>query len=229
MTESPPPHSPPGPAPLVGLFVGGRSRRMGGRPKGLLVAPDGDGPLVVRSARLVAGLGWPLVLVGEASPYAEALPGARALDDEPGGVGPLGGLAALLAAAGGRPAIALACDMPRVAAADLAALAAFDPGAAIVAGRRDEGAPWEPLFARYDPARVLPLAREAIGRGELSLQRLLVRAGARRVPLASADALDDWDSPDDVDTPPRGERVAGDVDAPPRDAGDVGAPPRGGR
>lgn len=177
---------------------------MGGRPKGLLPAPDGSGPLVVRSARLVAGLGFPLVLVGDASAYAALLPGAAAIADEPAGVGPIGGLAALLREAGGAPAIALACDMPRVAAADLALLASFAPGAAVCAGRRGDDAPWEPLFARYDPARVLPLAREAIARGELSLQALLGRAGVVRAPLASAAALDDWDEPADIEGPGAG-------------------------
>ncbi|HEU4533063.1 MAG TPA: NTP transferase domain-containing protein, partial [Polyangiaceae bacterium] len=105
--EAPSPAPPPGPAPLVGLFVGGRSTRMGGRPKGLLPTPDGAGPIVLRSARLVASLGWPLVLVGEASAYRAVLPGVKAIDDAPAGVGPLGGLGALLAEAGAGPAIAL--------------------------------------------------------------------------------------------------------------------------
>jgi molybdenum cofactor guanylyltransferase len=171
---------------------------MGGRPKGLLPAPDGSGPLVVRSARLVESLGLRLALVGDATPYAALLLGVPALADRPPGVGPLGGLAALLEAAGQSPAIALACDMPYVTRDDLARLASFSSGAAICAGRRGDDAPWEPLFARYDPARVLPLAREAIARDERSLQRLLARAGAVRVPLASAATLDDWDAPEDL-------------------------------
>lgn len=187
--------------PLVGLFVGGQSKRMGGQPKGLLPAPDGAGPIVLRSARLVASLGWPLVLVGEASAYLALVPELRSIEDAPVGIGPLGGLGALLIEAGVRPAIALGCDMPRVERADLERLATFEPGAAICAAKRDEGAPWEPLFARYDPSRVLPLVREAVGRGELSLQKLLGRAGARRVPLTSAATVDDWDEPGDVEGP----------------------------
>lgn len=201
MPETPSPARSAELAPLVGLFVGGQSKRMGGRPKGLLAAPDGAGPIVLRSARLVASLGWSLVLVGEASAYRAVLPELASIDDAPGGVGPLGGLGALLVEAGARPAIALGCDMPRVERADLERLASFEPEAAVCAAKRDEGAPWEPLFARYDPNRVLPLVREAVGRGELSLQKLLHRAGARRVPLTSAATVDDWDEPGDVEAP----------------------------
>lgn len=172
---------------------------MGGHPKGLLPAPDGSGPLVVRTARLVTELGFGLVLVGDASPYTAIVPGLSALADEPAGVGPLGGLGALLRAAGSGPAIALACDMPYIASDDLVRLATFAPKAAVCAGRRDDEAPWEPLFARYDSTQVLPLVRGAIARGELSLQALLARAGAQRVPLASASSLDDWDEPADLE------------------------------
>ena len=39
--------------PLVGIFVGGKGRRMGGVAKGLLTAPGGGETLVARLARIV--------------------------------------------------------------------------------------------------------------------------------------------------------------------------------
>ena len=48
---------------LVGVFVGGASRRMGGRPKGLLEAPGGDEPLLARR------LGNPLEVVNPVDPH----------------------------------------------------------------------------------------------------------------------------------------------------------------
>lgn len=179
--------------PLVGIFVGGRARRMGGIAKGLLPAPDGTGSLVARLAGLAGALGAEVVLVGQRSEYAAlALP---VLPDAAPDAGPLGGLVALLALAGERPAVALACDLPFLDAAYLTRLLAAPP-APVVAPRRDR---WEPLAARYDAAAVLPLARARLAAGELALQGLLDAAGA--VPLAPSVGDDrrlvDWDTPDD--------------------------------
>ena len=84
-------------APLVGIFVGGKGRRMGGVAKGLLTAPGGTATLVARLARVVreAFGEVDLVLVGSADAYAAQ--GLPSLADDPPGVGPIGGLSALLA------------------------------------------------------------------------------------------------------------------------------------
>jgi molybdopterin-guanine dinucleotide biosynthesis protein A len=180
---------------LAGIFVGGPGRRMGGRPKGLLEGPGGV-TLVERWRALLGGLGVEVVLVGDAAAYAGM--GLPALADEPAGVGPLGGLVALLRRAADRPALAVACDMPFVSQALVARLLAAPGAASIVAPRRDGR--WEPLCARYDPARVLPLAVARAASPYHSLQRLLEDAGAAPLPLAPHEAaeLRDWDSPDDV-------------------------------
>ncbi len=181
----------------LGLFVGGRSARMGGSPKGLLPAPDTGQPLVARALGLGRALGLEVALVGRADAYRALAPDVPALDDEAPDAGPLGGLCALLAWAGARPAVALACDMPAVSLDDLRALRDHPADAAVVAARRSPDAPWEPLLARYDPARVLPLARARLARGERSLQGLLREAGARDAGLP-ARACEDWDAPEDV-------------------------------
>jgi molybdopterin-guanine dinucleotide biosynthesis protein A len=183
---------------LAGVFVGGRARRMGGKPKGLLRGPEGR-TLVDRWSALLADLGVPLVLVGEARAYAAM--DIPALADDPPGIGPLGGLVALLRHAehaGARSALALACDMPFVSRALVERLLAASPDAPAVAPRR-EGR-WEPLCARYDPARILPLAVAQAASPRHSLQSLLDQAGAAELPLLAHEGgeLHDWDSPGDV-------------------------------
>jgi molybdopterin-guanine dinucleotide biosynthesis protein A len=72
-------------------------------------------------------------------------------------VHPLSGILAALAAADGRPVIALGCDMPLVPPALLAWLATIDAAAAVpeLAGRV------QPLLARYEP-RVAASLEEAL-------------------------------------------------------------------
>ena len=178
---------------------------MGGRPKGLLPAPSGE-TIVARALALCERAKLDVVFVGDATAYTHLAPGVPALADEPRGIGPLGGLVALLEHAshgGARHAIALACDMPYVTLELLERLIddAVDGEAAIVAPRRHDGhAGWEPLCARYDAARVLPSARARVLRGAHSLQGLLDDAGARELVLDATerDWLRDWDTPDDA-------------------------------
>jgi len=194
---------------LAGIFVGGPARRMGGRPKGLLEGPGGV-TLVERWRAMLVDLGAEVVLVGDAAAYAGL--GLPVIADEPAGVGPLGGLVGLLrhggtgagtgtgtgGSLGARHVLAVACDMPFVSRALVERLLAAPDDAPIVAPRRDGR--WEPLCARYDPIRVLPLAAARAASPYHSLQRLLDDAGAAPLPLAphEADELHDWDSPDDV-------------------------------
>ncbi len=188
---------------LAGVFVGGESRRMGS-PKGLLRF-RGE-PLIGRWLTLFERLGVPVVLVGRRPEYARFT--APALEDDPPGVGPAGGLGALLGAAVARPctyALAVACDMPYVDDALVETL--LDCAAApLVAVRRD--ARWEPFFARYEAAKVLPVLRARLARERRDLQGLCAEAGAVELPLPHAERgkLDDWDSPTDIPAGP-GEDV----------------------
>src|SRR5581483_6618899 len=94
---------------LAGIFVGGAGRRMGGAAKGLL--PTAGGPSVLdRSRSLLGEAGLAPVLVARHPAYASLA--LEHLDDDPPGIGPLGGLIALLRRAGAGYALALACDMP---------------------------------------------------------------------------------------------------------------------
>ncbi len=167
---------------------------MGGVEKGLLVAPDGA-PIVERTLSIVRAAKLEPVLVGDASAYTHL--GLEAVDDAPHGVGPLGGLVALLRRARGGFAIAIACDMPFISLALLVALRDAAP-ASIVAPRSDGR--WEPMFARYDSTTVVPLAEANVAAGVHSLQRLFAAAVAVELSVddASRNTLRDWDSPDDA-------------------------------
>jgi molybdopterin-guanine dinucleotide biosynthesis protein A len=188
---------------LAGVLVGGAGKRMGERAKGLLEAPGG-GTIVARWRTVLRDAGVARVVLvgrysGRYSGRQEAYEafGLETIEDEPVGVGPIGGLAALLRRAGASHALALACDMPFVSRGLIARLIAA-PEAAVVAPRRD--GLWEPLCARYDARRVLPLALRRIAAGQRALQPLLTEAGAVELALERGEAseLRDWDTPDDV-------------------------------
>jgi len=181
--------------PLLGIFVGGASSRMGGAPKGLLRVPTGE-TIVERWRALGAGAGLSCVLVGEAEAYAPL--GLEAIADLAPGAGPLGGLAALMRRAPKGRVIAVGCDMPHVTPPLLERLMAADVAAAAVAPFRDGR--FEPLFARYESARVLPEAERRIAAGELSLQGLLRAVGAAALSIADVEwpLLADWDAPADI-------------------------------
>ncbi|HEV3192501.1 MAG TPA: hypothetical protein VGY54_18455, partial [Polyangiaceae bacterium] len=60
----------------------------------------------------------------------------------------------------------------------------------------------EPLFARYDARRVLPLARRLARERAHSLQRLLDEARAVELPMRADEMneLRDWDTPADIES-----------------------------
>jgi molybdopterin-guanine dinucleotide biosynthesis protein A len=181
---------------IAGIFVGGRSSRMGGQPKGLLELTPGL-TLVGRWRALFQRLGIACVLVGESGAYTgERVPAIADAD----AAGPLGGLLALLAHAGERVAVAVACDMPFVSDALVARLVDAPPTPALVARRAGR---WEPFFARYDARAIRPLAEAAARSGARSLQAILDAVGARELPLSPEEAaqLDDWDTPADARRP----------------------------
>jgi FdhD protein len=182
--------------PFLGIFVGGTSSRMGGAPKGLLQVPGTDAAIVDHLADIGSALGLRVALVGDARAYDGHATEATRLADAPAGVGPLGGLAALLEAAGPSHAVALACDMPAIAQADVATLLALANDPIAWSARRNDTAPWEPFFARYDAPRARPLLLAALAAGERSLQAALARMHPSVAPIRPA-ALTDWDTPAD--------------------------------
>ena len=185
----------------AGIFVGGKSSRMGGKPKGLLHAPGTKTPLVVRLASIARSVGLEPVFVGKTDDaYRSLLPDLRIIDDAPGVEGPLAGLAALLDDAGDSSVIALACDLPFVETNLLMRLASEHRDALILSPRASPNAPWEPLLARYDAPRVRPVLQQALADGVRSFQKLFARLEVSELVLSESERLQlrDWDETGDV-------------------------------
>lgn len=187
---------------VIGIFVGGAGKRMGGVAKGLLKVPLGDETLVTRLLRICADSAPDAVvyLVGQAPSYATL--GLVQLADEPREVGPIGGLRSFLLRAradGARRALALACDLPFIDQAMLRLLSAPLDSAArvpIVAGR------FQPLAATYAPIPVLAALDRALAANQHALMKVLAELGTdiERLEVDGQHALTlrDWDTPDDI-------------------------------
>ena len=187
---------------LVGVFVGGQARRFGGIAKGLLSAPGGSQTLVQRLVG-VARDAWPesdVVLVGARDAYAHL--DLEVVRDDPEGIGPLGGLRALLGRANrdAGEAIALACDLPYVTSSVLGRLHPMDRAVDAVAPRI--GGYWQPLCASYRAAPCLEAVERVLLAGHRALHAVLDDLGARAHALSldpeQSRALRDWDSPSDI-------------------------------
>jgi molybdopterin-guanine dinucleotide biosynthesis protein A len=187
---------------VVGIFVGGAGKRMGGVAKGLLEAPSRTETLIERLLRVCqeALPGAAPYLVGRCAAYAALrLP---QLNDDPAEVGPIGGLRSLLLharAAGAEQALALACDLPFIDAESLRMLSAPLTAAARVPfmdGR------FQPLAAAYAPIATLSAVDRALARGKQALMAVLQELGPDLERVESdailAHALRDWDTPNDM-------------------------------
>jgi len=186
----------------IGIFVGGQGTRMGGVAKGLLRTPDGSETLVERLLRQCtrAAPEASVFLVGQSTAYGElALP---KLADAPAGVGPIGGLRALLLRAQADEselALALACDLPFLDEAAISALILPLSGAARVPFAE---ARLQPLAAAYAPAATLSAVDRSLVEGKHALMHVLAQLGSEleRVEFDAerALALRDWDTPEDI-------------------------------
>jgi molybdopterin-guanine dinucleotide biosynthesis protein A len=184
----------------VGILIGGASRRMG-RPKALIEI--GGEALIERTVRLARSVSDRVVLLGRPPfrlpPSVATLP---VLPDARPGIGPLGGLAAMLAEYSDRPALLLACDLPKLERHLLDRLqektgADFD---AIAFSTGPTPAGWQPCCAIYMPT-ALPRIESRIDAGEYSMQGLLAALRTKTVPLAEQDAplLSNLNTPADIE------------------------------
>jgi molybdopterin-guanine dinucleotide biosynthesis protein A len=180
----------------VGVFLGGRAERMGGISKPLLELASGE-TIIGRTLRIIEDAGMRPVLLGPTPSILASLapPELPRVDDALPNHGPLGALVALLERYA-EPVIALAGDMPYVSSDLLRRLHREHPDAPILAPR--SGQHWEPLCARYDGARVGPVARQRLEAGTLSLQGLLDALPATALHVDDPGTLRDWDTPEDV-------------------------------
>jgi len=134
-----------------------------------------------------------MVLVGRQQAYRRL--GFEQIEDAEPGIGPLGGLIALLERAGRGLAIAVACDMPYVSPPLLEKLANHPSSAAALAPR--EAGRWQPLFARFIVTQAIGPAKRRAALGHHSLQGLLDELGTAPLPLGEEELreLRDWDTP----------------------------------
>jgi molybdopterin-guanine dinucleotide biosynthesis protein A len=157
------------------LIAGGRAVRMGGAPKALLRL-DGE-PIALRTLRLFrATFADVLVIANDPGPWREL--GVRVAPDAIAGKGAPGGLHAALTHATTDWVFAAGCDMPFLAAAPIAWLAARREGTQAVIPR------WqgrlEPLHAFWARAGLAAIER-ALREGDPSFRELAAAVGARVV------------------------------------------------
>lgn len=174
-----------------------------GEHKGLLPVPGGAEPIVEALVRRAREAGFDPLLVGDATPYAHLAEGVIRVEDDPPGAGPLAGLQAALRHAlntGRSRFVTVACDMPYVTPEALQQVRDHQSEAPVVAPRRGPDAPWEPMLARYDAARLADALAEAISQGQRSFQKLFASIEVEAPPLTPAIdcALRDWDTPEDL-------------------------------
>ena len=174
-------------APLYGgVFVGGQSTRMG-RPKFSLEYNGHREP--ERLVRLLAPLTERVFLSARADQDLgglEALDGCERLNDEHYGLGPVGGLATLMARHPHAAWLVTACDMPFLDEEALRTLVAErDPLRYGTCYLKKGRLGVEPLCAIYESKFIVPLY-EAMSRRELSLSRIIDELPFRKVKVPEA-------------------------------------------
>jgi len=184
-------------APLpVYILAGGRSRRFGSDKARAELAGR---PLIRRLADAVSPFALSITVVADiAGKYVDL--GLHTIADREPSLGPIGGLATVLADAEVRqvgPWLALlSCDwafIPPEWPASLLHAAANIPNAQAIAYHHNH---WEPLLALYHQS-LLPIVDRAIIRGERTMWRLLESIQTVAMPLPNAAALMQINTPAD--------------------------------
>ena len=182
------------------LLAGGQSRRMG-RDKALLPLPDGR-LLWQRQLDVLRALEpAELFISGPARPgFPAAVP---TVEDAVPGLGPLGGIAAVLAVMRSARLLVLAVDLPMMASAFLCKLLRHGNNEARGIVPQAADGFFEPLAAVY-PRTALGPAQARIGRQELSLQTFIRALIAERkvstLPIDAAESalFANWNAPIDL-------------------------------
>ncbi|HEX9750145.1 MAG TPA: molybdenum cofactor guanylyltransferase [candidate division Zixibacteria bacterium] len=169
---------------IAGLvLIGGRSERMG-RDKALLEL--GGRPLWQIAANTLSPLVGCVLLVGNVN-----VPGTgsatRRIDDDPPGLGPLGGIVTGLEKSGCAHHLVLAVDYPMVTLEFLRLLLDSADGFQAVCGQ--SATHLEPLVAYYH-ADCAPVARTMIDSGEIRTHKLFERVRSRIITGPEYGAVD---------------------------------------
>ena len=182
------------------ILAGGRSTRMA-CDKAFLPAPNTGIPLIAHQAALLRSLGTDDLLISGHAGVDYGVANARVVTDSVTDCGPLGGLAALLAAARHPRVLVIAVDLPQMTAVYLEKILAACRGdtGVVPFGKSD----YEPLGAVY-PKRFLSLIDAALAAGRLSLQPLIQVAVKDfiLIPLPIAESertlFTNWNTPADL-------------------------------
>jgi molybdenum cofactor guanylyltransferase len=159
------------------VLAGGRGRRLGGDKATALLAGR---PLITYALAALREVVADVTIVAKPDTLLPPAGGVRVLREPEAPRHPLVGIVHALGAAGGRPVLICAADLPLVTAGVLADLAAADPGGApaVVAAGRERGL--QPLLGCYRPEAAGLL--EAAAREGRAPVRAAVRAiGAREL------------------------------------------------
>ncbi len=190
---------------LGAVLAGGASRRMGSDKSLIELAGV---PFIVRVAdALRAGGCDPVVTVGGEQERLTSL-GLEVRADRTPGAGPLDGVIRALEAAGGSPAMVVACDMPWLSATLVGALVDAlrrSSGALDVVVARGERL--EPLCAVWAPS-ALPVLVAAFDDGERAVHRTFDRLRVGEVAVG-ADEVRNVNTPADLADVLRGEGTSG--------------------
>ncbi|MBU6365544.1 MAG: molybdenum cofactor guanylyltransferase [Gemmatimonadetes bacterium] len=182
------------------ILCGGDGRRMGGADKPLL--PLRGVPMVAHVAQRLASQVRDVVLVANRSEDAYAALGLRVLRDATPGLGPLGGIAAALAASDAPLLFVCPGDAPLLASGLVARLAAA-LGPDDLAAYPHDGTRAQPLFLLLRRGAALPALERYLTSGRRAAQGFVETLGARAV-----DARDVAASFRNVNTPEELEALA---------------------
>ncbi len=185
----------------IGILTGGRSSRMG-FDKALI--PVGGVTLLERTTALATSVSDKVVLLGRPTYELPRLVASlRVIEDIHPGIGPMGGLEALLSARPDDACMILACDMPHLSAellGRLAEKAAQSPKSdAVICATGDSAKERHPCCGVYRSS-CLSAIQAAVEKREYGLIRLLSSLRVATVDLRGDEArwVENWNEPDDV-------------------------------
>ena len=140
---------------LGAVLAGGAASRMGGGKAGALL--EGRPLLEYPLRALMARLSDVAVIAKAGTELPELPESVRRVDEPDEPRHPAAGIVAALEAAGGRPALVLACDLPQLGEEAVDALLAEPAGGSLVVAAASQGRV-QPLMARYEPGALAALA-----------------------------------------------------------------------
>ena len=179
------------------ILAGGRARRFGNVPKGLIEIQPGLS-IIAHEIEVMkaAGLQDLIIVSNDQKPYQGF--GVAVVPDSKPGNGPLGGIETALGYFAPRYSgvLMLPCDLPAITAREITSLKTdfFETKARVVFA--SVGSDWHPLCSVFHTGALADI-RRAIDFGDLKIRHLWDRLGARNVEFDSPDAFYNINAPQD--------------------------------